>query len=358
MAASHPPAVTASSSMPAPDNGRPRRSPDSVPPATPRPTERPRGRELWIRLAGTYEAATIDRLVWDLRPLLDRPRETLPDRIALDLRRLDLITATGVALIGATLDRLGVRGLPQPDTDNPKNSVLASLPHDSPFVIRMLFPQSNREEPLAHPAAPTLVPVTRFSSDSASAEWQAHLRDLQLLVLDAIDGARGSDPSQRPALDLLLGELTENVGFHAGTAGGGFISVQAFPTSDMLEIGIADLGVGVAGSMRRNPQLASAAADDLTAIRSALSATTTSTPTRNSGYGLTFAQMLLQTNDGSLLVRSGHGSVRRGPKRIEDLVDAHLPGTLIGLRIRTDRPLDYKQAYALLNEAIGAGEPP
>jgi hypothetical protein len=205
---------------------------------------------------------------------------------------------------------------------------------------------------------PTLVPAARFSSSSASARWQAELRDLQLHVLDAIDGSRGTDPAHRPALDLLLGELTENVGFHAGTTGGGFISAQAFPTSGMLEIGIADLGIGIAGSLHRNPKLATTILDDLTAIRRALSATTTSTPRRNSGYGLTFAQMLLQTNDGSLLVRSGHGSVQRGSRLIEQLVDAQLPGTLIGLRIRTDRPLDYKQAYALLNKAIYSSTPP
>jgi hypothetical protein len=316
------------------------------------------GRELWIRLAGTYEVATIDRLVQDLRPLLERRPDALPDRIALDLRKLDLITAAGVALLGATLDRLGVRGLPRLEAGQAKSSVLVCLPHGSPFVVRMLLPKSNREAPLEHPAAPTLVPATRFSSISASRGWQPQLRELQLYVLDAIDGVRGSDAAHRPALDLLLGELTENVGFHAGTAGGGFISVQAFPTSSMLEIGIADLGIGVAGSLRRNPRLAAAAVDDLTAIRAALSATTTSTPVRNSGYGLTFAEMVLQTNDGTLLIRSGHGSVQRGNQPNELLVDGHLPGTLIGLRIRVDRPLDYKQAYALLNEAIGATAPP
>lgn len=121
--------------------------------------------------------------------------------------------------------------------------------------------------------------------------------------------------------------------------------------SDEIEVAITDLGVGIAESLRRNAQYAGAV-DDLRAIQVALTATVSSTPWRNSGYGLTFVQLLLALNEGRLLVRSGRGHVLRGANTSERMVEQDLPGTLVGMRLRTDRPLDFQAAWEALDRAI------
>ena len=180
------------------------------------------------------------------------------------------------------------------------------------------------------------------------------LREVARDLLDAIEEAVATSPAAHTSLDLALSELTENVGYHANTQIGGFAAVQYLRHSDEIEIAIADLGDGIAASLRRNEHLAAAATDDVAAIRTALTAAVTSTPWRNSGYGLTFTMFLLAINEGRLLVRSGRGHVLRGVSNSDRIVDTNLPGTLVGLRLRTDRPFDFKGAYDLLDEAIEA----
>jgi hypothetical protein len=78
----------------------------------------------------------------------------------------------------------------------------------------------------------------------------------------------------------------------------------------------------------------------------------TATPERNSGYGLAFTQFLLGLNGGRLLVRSGFGHVQRGARTVDKLEGEHLPGTVVGLRIKTDRPFDFTLAWNQLTDAL------
>ena len=77
-----------------------------------------------------------------------------------------------------------------------------------------------------------------------------------------------------------------------------------------------------------------------------------STPDRNSGFGLFVTTLLLRYNGGELLVRSGRGAVFRGSRQAEVRRDVALPGTLVALRVRTDRKLDINEAYRGLDRAI------
>jgi hypothetical protein len=92
--------------------------------------------------------------------------------------------------------------------------------------------------------------------------------------------------------------------------------------------------------------------DDLAAIRLALVPTVTATPDRNSGYGLAFTQFLLGLNGGRLLVRSGYGHVQRGARTVDKIEEQYLPGTVVGLRIRTDRSFDFVRAWDQLTAAL------
>ena len=159
------------------------------------------------------------------------------------------------------------------------------------------------------------------------------------------------------SLDVCLIELTENVYFHAKTSSGGFAAAQTFKNSQEIEIAIVDLGVGIAASLSANPEHAEEAADDISAINAAIRPLVTATPERNSGYGLALTRLLLELNDGRLIVWSGEGKVQFGESSFAKRVD-HLPGTVVALRLHTDRPFDIATAYKSLNRAIEEIEGP
>lgn len=177
------------------------------------------------------------------------------------------------------------------------------------------------------------------------------LRDVTRSILDTIDSKADLDAAARYGLDTCLSEMLENVIFHADAANGGVTAVQAFASGE-LEVAIVDLGVGIPASLALNPDYADLATrDDLTAVQTAMVPNVTSTPWRNAGWGLAFTELLLGLNGGRLLVRSGAGHVMRGAKIVDRLdTDQPQPGTLVAMRIKTDRPLDYSRAWDLLAE--------
>jgi anti-sigma regulatory factor (Ser/Thr protein kinase) len=181
----------------------------------------------------------------------------------------------------------------------------------------------------------------------------AELRPLTASMLEAIQSKAPLDNEARYALDTCISEMLENVLFHADTPYGGVAAVQAFKSGE-LELAIVDLGVGIAGSLAKNPDYADRARKgDLTAIQTAMVPNVTSTPWRNKGWGLAFTELLLQFNEGRMIVRSGQGYVMRGAKSADKVdADQPLPGTLVAMRIKIDQPLDYSKAWALLDEAI------
>lgn len=308
-----------------------------------------------VELAGGYYYRSINRLIGDLQPLFALDRGATPAVVEIDLRRMTFIGPCGVALLVAALHQLRQRGLTAEGGAiyRPTAKGVDTYLHRIDFYKRLVSERDLRDhvgkrEPLG------MRECKHFPSDPDDPGWNPALRAVTGDLLAAVEEVTKTDEASHTSLDLALSELTENVGYHADTGLGGFAAVQYLRRSKELELGIADLGVGIAGSLRRNKNLASAADDDLAAIRTALQVTVTSTPGRNSGFGLTFTELLLALNKGRLLVRSGKGHVERGAKLSDRLVQQHLPGTLVGMRLRTDRPLDFKAAYVLLDQAIEA----
>ncbi len=111
-----------------------------------------------------------------------------------------------------------------------------------------------------------------------------------------------------------------------------------------------DLGIGVRRSLVKNPHH-SDVSDDLAALRKAIQLGVTSTPHRNSGYGLAVTRDLLDKNHGLLVIKSGWAELWLGSEDVETVADTCFPGTLIGLRARTNRPLNVTDVYrSLLGE--------
>jgi anti-sigma regulatory factor (Ser/Thr protein kinase) len=169
---------------------------------------------------------------------------------------------------------------------------------------------------------------------------------------DALDETVITDRLAQQSLALALDELTDNVLFHAETDLGGYAAAAALRHSHEVEVAIADLGIGIAASLSKNPDYAKHATNDMTAIETALIPTVSATPERNAGWGLAFTQFLMGFNEGRLAVRSGYGHIQHGDRVIAK-TDVHpLPGTLVALRLRTDRPFDFNRAYEALDRAI------
>lgn len=211
--------------------------------------------------------------------------------------------------------------------------------------IRVLFEGADVEDPVERHESTGLRECRHFVTED---ECLGAARDLA----DALEEKVSTDDMAKNSLYVCLSELAENVFFHANTPYGGFAAAQPFTKSKEIEVAIVDLGVGIAASLRQNPQYADLITDDLTAIKTAIRPTVTATPGRNSGYGLAFTRYLLQINHGRLIIRSGTGYLQDGVQPAGGVVDDMLPGTLVALRLRTDRPFDSSQAWDLLTRAI------
>lgn len=311
--------------------------------------------QVQVVLSGGYYFRSINRLIGDLQPLFALARRETPAVVDIDLRKMTFIGPSGVALLVATLHMLRARRLTLDGgyIHHPEAQGVGNYLHRIDFYKR-LFSKEDWPDYVDKAEALGMRECRHFPSDPDAEDWNASLRSVTRELLNAIEELIATDDAAHTSLDLALSELTENVGYHADTNLGGFAAVQYLRHSNEIELAIADLGIGIADSLRRNAELKKAAGTDLSAIQTALRATVTSTPWRNSGYGLTFTQFLLAQNEGRLLVRSGTGHVLRGSKISNRTVPQHLPGTLVGMRLRTDCPLDFKAAYDLLDRAIEA----
>lgn len=157
-----------------------------------------------------------------------------------------------------------------------------------------------------------------------------------------------TDQLARASVRIALDEIAENVVHHAASAVGGFGAAQGWVKNQEFEIAIVDLGMGIRASLRQNPAYADIA-DDAEAIVKAMEPRVSASPQRNAGIGLFITKLLLAANGGLVLVRSGHGAVLTGAQERVRLEDVALPGTLVALRARMDRPLDITAVYRLLD---------
>lgn len=292
-----------------------------------------------IDLPGAFvlQQRRLERLIRLLRPLFDL-RE--PAHVEVDMSRLVSIGPTGVALLIAALRRVDEAGcfgegstLIPPNSPQVKNYLMRMN------LIRSLIGGEDTPEPITRNPTHGFRPCLMFSDDRDY--WKVS-KDLS----DALNESCVTDEIARSAVLVCLSEVSENVVHHA-EAEHGFGAAQGWKKTSQFEIGIVDLGRGVRASLTANPDYADIE-DDASAISMALDARVTSTPNRNSGIGLFVTRLLLAANGGLLLVRSGYGAVYSGSTDEVRTETEFMPGTLVALRARTDRPLDINALYQQL----------
>jgi anti-sigma regulatory factor (Ser/Thr protein kinase) len=287
--------------------------------------------DLAVELRGGYYFGQLERLIRDLQPLFEVEGGV---RIEIDLTHLVFIGPTALALLLAAANRAGEL-VEEVMIYPPTNPLTSRYFRRSDFV--KLFVHAEVAEDFERKKPKGFRPCAHFTTDE---EGTAVARDLGTALLERVP----QDRIARAGIVTALSELTENVFYHADTPLGGYAAAAYSKRKRVIEIGIVDLGIGMRASLSKNPELPETP-DDVEAVRQAMRPTISSTPERNSGFGLAFTQGLLLANGGQMRVRSGHGAATIGPGVEYPRREHNLPGTLVLLRALADKPLDATAAW-------------
>ena len=171
------------------------------------------------------------------------------------------------------------------------------------------------------------VPALRFEDDGAHGQDTILARVMEL-ILRNLETSRDT----LKAVEWSLGEIMENVPIHAESPVGGFVQATAYSNGNAVEFVVADGGIGIPRSM--------GTADDLSALRDAITEGVTRDPQRNAGNGLFGSYQVAVLSDGTFELRSGWGTLWRsgdGDLRTEQSA-APYPGTSVRCRIGLGDP--------------------
>jgi len=139
-----------------------------------------------------------------------------------------------------------------------------------------------------------------------------------------------------------LSELLDNVRQHAESPTNGLACAQAY--GGAVELAIADCGIGIRGSLAKNPAYAGQLETDADAVQLALQKGVTSTPGRNTGEGLFFvAELLAKT--GKMRLQSGTALVNVNRGKMKTGGAAGWPGTLVGLRFESKKGVPIREIF-------------
>lgn len=294
-----------------------------------------------VELSGAFSLrqGRLERLIRLLAPLFELEE---PAVIRIELDRLVAVSPAALALLTGSIkyvaehELIADGSLVTPPRSPPVANYLKRM-----NMIRVLLDDDDLDDSIARNPAVGFRPCEHFSGEHDYAAVAAGLTK-------ALTERCETDEIARASIRVCLDEIAENVVNHAATPLGGFAAAQGWKASGEFEIGIVDLGVGIRASLTQNPRYADVT-DDANAITTALQPRVTATPERNGGIGLFITKMLLRANGGALLVRSGYGAVTSDEAgEHATLENARMPGTLVAIRARSDRPLNINAVYEQL----------
>jgi anti-sigma regulatory factor (Ser/Thr protein kinase) len=169
-------------------------------------------------------------------------------------------------------------------------------------------------------------------------------------ILAVFRGAGTYDKATLNAIDTALSEIFSNCFFHAeaGREICGLACAQSWPHALLAQVVVADVGIGIRGSLRRNPEHHERLEKENAAeLATELGVTSKPAPGgAHSGYGLTVARQLMEKHGGNFLLLSsneGFRATEHGSQARELRVSWQ--GTIVGVEWRTDRPFDIGAVY-------------
>jgi hypothetical protein len=177
----------------------------------------------------------------------------------------------------------------------------------------------------------TILPITRF-------ETTADVSDVTNAAFDKLQSTRFGAANLTPVVTELFSELALNAAQHSESEVGAFACVQFFEfgSGPRFSCTVADGGIGVLASLRRNPALRSRVNYDWDALELAVRERVSGTGDPHRGIGLYGVSEDVRRPNHSLLLHSGLGSL----EITENLESAAkrtrlFPGTLAFLSIPT-----------------------
>ena len=268
--------------------------------------------------------------------------------IELDLGELEGLSASALAVLVATLRKVHAQGFCNPiDHFTPPKArdLCECLSHER---LRALL--NGDRLSVYHSNAAAKVDICACEAFSDSEDVAHAVNDI---LEHLVDRHRLGERTLH-AVNCLLSDATQNVLQHADS-GGGAIAVKMYRDRGVLELAVADRGIGIRRSLTKNKAF-EALSDDADALRKALAPSCTSTPGKGRGMGLYQSKLIFAGNGGTLTVRSGSAQLAT-PQEARDV--GALPsfaGTLVVATADTDRAFDLS-VLTKLPERFG-GLPP
>jgi anti-sigma regulatory factor (Ser/Thr protein kinase) len=232
------------------------------------------------------------------------------------------------------------------------------------YLDRMgLFDSLKIESPYSitkHESAGRFIPVTQISTPDEQTRFITEM--IPLLHLQ---------PQQADAIKYMIGELVRNVLEHAESKHGAFVAAQYYHKSNMVRLGIADVGVGICATINRSWR----ANTNIDAIKLALTPGVTGTTRReggnetNAGAGLFFIKSMAVVARDYFVIYSGTGlyKLTKRDRRLKQFPKLHsdpnrdehaetsnalsFPGTVVAIDISLDQTIEFKSLLAAIREA-------
>lgn len=295
---------------------------------------------LRIQLQGQLKLDSVDQLIASLTPLIEVDQPTLVD---LDLSRVQFITPAAMTVIHAVMKRAADQGLIADGsrcTVDPASACSGYLRRMDVFKGLVDFPDP---EPFLRRPPRGFAPLSRFGDQSA-AETVASDLTLAALFAREDDKAKLAGPIKRE-----LVELAENCVQHSGEtpgAGAGVACAQLWSRLCLVELAVLDCGVGIAASMRRNPEYKGLPDHEL--MQLALNKYETGVGLDTRGTGLWGLCQAVIRNGGKFVVFSGPYRIDHQGFNGHQVGESgvHWPGTLAVVQINTDKPLEFEKGVS------------
>lgn len=299
-------------------------------------------RPILIELAGNLGIWDLPYIVGLLSPAFQACSENRAPTVTVNLKRLDFVSASALAVLTSSLLRTvrdGAQLSINPPRDDDCQMYLTRVNFYDRLKVSVPYPWTQRD------------PTGRFLElVEADSEENCHKVARALAEIFSTQGAL--DLEAYFGILTTLSEIIENVFHHAGGGVRPIAAAQSYPNRNRVEFAIADTGVGFESSLGRNPHWKSQFASAPEAIRLALRRRVTGTPDRNSGEGLFFAAELCRANGGDMRIYSGSGLVTVGQQ--ETAMSApEWRGAVVAFSLRTNGQLDLTPIYERYAPASG-----
>lgn len=150
------------------------------------------------------------------------------------------------------------------------------------------------------------------------------------------------------ALSVCLEELVNNFFDHANAKSDlpCLVCAQSWPNGKLVQLAIADVGIGIRSSLSENQNLISPLSTGNSCEISSQYGITSKPNNNHSGYGLTFAKDLMKSSGGTYILLSGNEFFScNNQQEISGTIDSTWNGALLVLEWKIDAPLDSKIIY-------------